>query len=105
VSNGKPLKDILRPIAEGLVALFYERVSQSADTANTVTWEFNHYDVRHIPLNFKAQLRVQLVYTGQDTPPHRRAEDTAERLRKELDFLDPARMRLEDLMSDRSQDA
>jgi hypothetical protein len=75
MSNGRPLKDILRPIAKGLVHLFYERVEQSADTQNNAEWTFDHYNIVSVPLNYRARLKLTLEYTGTDTPPKRRADD------------------------------
>jgi hypothetical protein len=73
---GKPLKDILRPVAFGLISIFCERVEHSADTQRAVTWTADHWDGCHVPLGYVADLKLSLRYTGNGvTPPKRRVGD------------------------------
>ena len=78
--NGLAPRDILRSLAEAFIATFYQMVSRMSDTQTSATWTFDHWQCRHIPLGYKAELRLTLKYTGEGlTPPKRRAEDAEER--------------------------
>ncbi len=73
---GKPLKDILRPVAHGLVSVWCERVERTADTQRNGVWVFDHWDGAHVPLGYVVELKLTLKYTGNGvTPPKRRVDD------------------------------
>lgn len=76
---GKPIKDILRPIAFALIAVYYERQQRTADSQTNAMWTADHWDGVGVPLGYVAELRLTLKYTGNGVkPPKRRAGDKVE---------------------------
>ena len=78
--NGLSPRSILRPLAEGFIDTFYSMVNRISDTQTSITYTVTHWESKHIPLGYQAELKLTLKYTGEGlTPPKRRAEDAEER--------------------------
>jgi hypothetical protein len=91
MSNGRPIRNILEPVAHGLMSTFCERVTQSANAKRTAKWQLTHWDDHNVPLGYVVEMEVKIVDTGSGVePPHRRAGD---------------RLTVEDLHPDASTDS
>jgi hypothetical protein len=74
--NGLSPHDILRDVAEALISTFYAMVSRMSDTQTSSKWVVDHWQCRHIPLGYQAELKLTLRYAGDTQAlPTRRATD------------------------------
>lgn len=59
-------RDLLAPVAHGLIRVFYWMVSRTSDSQRQAVWTLDNMGDKNIPVDYVAELKLTLKHKGKE---------------------------------------